>query len=332
MLQVLAAFSNAIMLIFVCLFVIVGALHRLIEPQPFKHNPGVSLRFGLVGLAVNVVGAFVLGPGQGSIEQLMRYSGGTSGSNGRSSSAPGSGQSHNMNVRAVYLHLYADAVSSVAVIIASIAHGTFGIASADTMQSLFVACFTLWIAFPLFTATGMVLLQAAPQHMRTGLERCRREALTVEGVLEVLDERWWTQSPGFVVGSLTVRVRGETDEGDIITKVHRIYSKGANVADLTVQVEKDTPLSWLTGAGGDGAVPQGIPIGDGAGHDDHHGHSHAHGHSHGAHGHDDHGHSHGQPQSHGHSHGGGSSCSHDHGHRHGSSGFSAGSEGAWRQR
>ena len=311
--EVLAAFSNSLFLIFVCVFVIAGALHRLLLAEPRSAAKaaaalaaGAPFWFGVAGIAVNVAGVVALGPGQGSLEQLLRYqqslstaslaaSGAGSGGGGGygkgaaalggggggglptvSSSAMRGGAGGNVNARAVFLHAYADAVSSVAVVVAALARRYLGLASADTLQAAFVACFTLYIAVPLFTATGMLLLQTTPPTLRSAcvahtrpltpahhcpslcshsssnfrfrrLERCRREILTVDGVLEVLDERWWTQSPGFTVGSLTVRARGDASERDVIARIQRSY--GRHITDLTVQVEKDPPLSWLTSEG-----------------------------------------------------------------------------------
>jgi cation diffusion facilitator family transporter len=226
---VLAAFTNSLMMLFVCLFILTGALHRLIEPAPFQEGAGAAkggvkggaastsaaLLFGVLGLLLNIGGVAVLGPGQGSWEHVSRFRGmvGSSSSSSSSSSASGTGSGGGaassgggggggaVNARAVYLHMYADAVSSTAVIVSALAQRLLGISIADTLQSIFVACFTLYIAVPLFTATGNIMLQTNPLHLRGTLERCRREVLAMEGVLEVSDERWWTQSPGHVVGA-----------------------------------------------------------------------------------------------------------------------------------
>lgn len=57
---------------------------------------------------------------------------------------------------------------------------------------------TLWrrSTFPLFSQTAKILLQTTPRHLKTGLERCRREVTTIPGVLECKDEHFWTQAPG----------------------------------------------------------------------------------------------------------------------------------------
>jgi cation diffusion facilitator family transporter len=312
--EVLAAFSNALMMVFVCLFVIAGALHRLVEgakEEAIGSHSNALFFFGLLGLGVNVAGVLTLGAGSGSWQQVVRFQGSSAAAGGgaSSSSSPASGSGGAggpsssggaYNSRAVFLHVYADAVSSLAVVLSALAQKNFGLTrSADTLCAVFVAVFTLNKAVPLFSATAYTLLQTTPPHLRTALERSRREALTVEGVLEVYDERWWTQSPGFTVGSLVVRVRADADETAVLKRVQRAYGK--IVTDLTVQVEKDPPLSWLQGgeggAGGAGAF-EGVAVdggGGGGGECSGHGHAHDHGghsHDHGGHSHDHGGHSH----------------------------------------
>ena len=112
---------------------------------------------------------------------------------------------------------------------------------ADTLQSVAVSLITLTLAVPLFTSTGLMLLQAAPEALRPSLDRARREASVLEGVIEVADEHWWSQSPGCVVGSLVVRTRSDADTQAVLERVRSIY--GRFVQDLTVQVEREPDMN-----------------------------------------------------------------------------------------
>ena len=305
--EVLASFSNALFLIFVCLFVFTGALHRLVSAGAgsvsASHLParggagsgsaesstsvsagvGASLVFGLIGAAVNIGGVLALGPSISSIEQVLRYqlslsapgalvtsiSGGVIDAARQQPNFQKNGSSLPLNstsgvgsipsVRSVAPQDFADALSPLAVVASAFAQRNLGVRSADALQAAFVTGLTLYIAVPLFRATGLLLLQTTPPTLRAALERCRREALTVDGVCEVTDERWWSQSPGFAVGSLVVRVRADASEREVLARLQRAY--GRFISDLTIQVEKDPPLAWLMGeasavglAGGDVSV------------------------------------------------------------------------------
>jgi Co/Zn/Cd efflux system component len=44
----------------------------------------------------------------------------------------------------------------------------------------------------------------------------------VEGVLECVDEHFWTLAPGMFVGTLTVRTRPDANEAQVLAKVQNV--------------------------------------------------------------------------------------------------------------
>lgn len=396
--EVLAAFSNALFLIFVILFVLAGAMQRLLQPTIFG-DEGWQLEFGLLGLVVNVAGFFVIGRGGSLQEHLQRFhsaaaavgsgrsfvafsdgagprgavqhpflntavsplaGGGASASAGSASlisvsvdsgdgapapaaAAARMGASASAsNVDAVLLHFFSDAASSLAVIASSLLVRYRSLPLADTLAAVAVCGLTLYLTIPLFTATARILLQTVPAELAPALARCRRQTAVLEGVLDIADEHFWAQAPGYVVGSLTLRVRPDiASELPLLRAAQRIYTASGVVQDLTVQVEREAGLGYSPPGSGSGSgssagvVPASVVVasaGDaasvGSGSScSGHGHSHGgHGHSHG-HGHA-HAHGHASSESsssgtaamrshseeHGHSHGHGSGSSHGHGH------------------
>jgi len=106
----------------------------------------------------------------------------------------------------------------------------------DPVISVFILASGLLIAMPLSRDTGRVLLQATPISSRDIIHKTLREASTVEGVLEIKNEHFWTHSPGVVVGSLIVRIRGDADEQAVLSAISPMFS--GIVTHLTIQVEK----------------------------------------------------------------------------------------------
>ena len=257
--EILAIFTNALCMIWICLFIFAESIHRLLEIDilttssptmnnnnnasssiPLSYIPG-TLEFGILSLLLTISGIIILRPGQGIWQQLSKYN------HGNTNIIPPTAlllSNGNLNTRILFSHIYADGVSSIALIIAAICMRYFGMTSADTFQAFFGACYILYIAIPLFTATGYILLQTTPLHLRGSLERCRRDILTTDGVIEILDERYWMQTPGYTVGSLIIRVREDANEHTILERCQRTFNK--LITDLTIQVEKDPPLAWLT--------------------------------------------------------------------------------------
>ena len=94
---------------------------------------------------------------------------------------------------------------------------------------------------PMSMYTGRILLQTTPTHVVPQLDRCLREALTIDGVLEFKNEHFWTVSFGKLAGSLTVRVRRNADEQLVLA---HITDKLANLVwPLTIQISKDNDSS-----------------------------------------------------------------------------------------
>jgi len=110
----------------------------------------------------------------------------------------------------------------------------------DTLVALCIAVTTVGTMFPLASYTGRILLQTSPTHVVPQLDKCLREAGTLDGVLEIADDRFWQVSFTKMAGSVVVRVRRDADEQLVLAHVtDRLYPI---VPELTVQVNKDT--SW----------------------------------------------------------------------------------------
>ncbi|XP_049789499.1 zinc transporter 6-A-like isoform X1 [Schistocerca nitens] len=108
---------------------------------------------------------------------------------------------------------------------------------ADTFAAILIAVMMCATMLPMSVYTGKVLLQTTPSHVIGQLDKCLRESLTIDGVLEFRNEHFWTLSFGKMAGSLHVRVRRDADEQLVLA---HIVDKLSNVvSELTVQVFKD---------------------------------------------------------------------------------------------
>ncbi|XP_003382471.1 PREDICTED: zinc transporter 6-A-like [Amphimedon queenslandica] len=115
---------------------------------------------------------------------------------------------------------------------------------ADVTAAIFNSALICGTMLPLSIYTGKLLLQTAPEHILPLLDKSMKEASTMDGVLEIKNEHFWTVTFGSYVGSLQVRVRRDADEQEVLKKVTSCLSSQLN--DLTIQVVKDDwniPLS-----------------------------------------------------------------------------------------
>nr|CAD7429687.1 unnamed protein product [Timema monikensis] len=130
----------------------------------------------------------------------------------------------------------------------------------DTLAAICVSSMMCATMLPMSVYSGKVLLQVfddpclyrvcsslqtTPSHIVGQLDKCLRETLTIDGVLEFRNEHFWTLSFGKLAGSLQVRVRRDADEQLVLAHVVDRLSNLVTV--LSVQVFKD---DWTYRRGG----------------------------------------------------------------------------------
>lgn len=118
---------------------------------------------------------------------------------------------------------------------------------ADVAAAVFNSVLMCGTMLPLSIYSGKILLQTTPEHILPLLDKSLREASTLDGVLELKSEHFWTIDFGSYAGSLQVRVRRDANEQEVLAKVTSCLSSQLN--DLTIQVVKDDwniPISSLT--------------------------------------------------------------------------------------
>lgn len=109
--------------------------------------------------------------------------------------------------------------------------------SIDTWAAIWIALMTMGTMVPMSVYSGKILLQTTPSHLIGQLDKCLREASTLDGVLEFRNEHFWTLSFGKMAGSVHVRVRRDADEQMVLAHVYHRLTNLINI--LTVQIFKD---------------------------------------------------------------------------------------------
>ncbi|CAD5120565.1 DgyrCDS9131 [Dimorphilus gyrociliatus] len=107
----------------------------------------------------------------------------------------------------------------------------------DTWAALWIALMTVGTMFPMTMYTGTILLQTTPGHVLGQIDKCLREASTLDGVLEFQHEHCWSVGFKGMAGSMHVRVRRDADEQLVLA--HVVNRLSDLVPNLTVQIFKD---------------------------------------------------------------------------------------------
>ncbi|XP_053314529.1 zinc transporter 6 [Spea bombifrons] len=123
----------------------------------------------------------------------------------------------------------------------------------DTASAVAIAVMTFGTMYPMSVYSGKVLLQTTPPHVIGQLDKLLREVSTLDGVLEVRNEHFWTLGFGTMAGSVHVRIRRDANEQMVLAHVtNRLNSL---VSMLTVQIFKD---DWARPVLSSGAMPSNI--------------------------------------------------------------------------
>ena len=137
----LAAFSSAIILGITALVVAIESVERIISPVAVAY--GDALLIACIGLAVNLISAFILKDDHAHHGHGHDHA-----------------HDHDNNMRAAYIHVLADAATSVLAIIALACGYYFGLAILDPVSGLVGAFVIASWSYGLVRDSGLVLLDA----------------------------------------------------------------------------------------------------------------------------------------------------------------------------
>ena len=207
-LEILAALVNALALWLIVAWVLFEAYDRFTSVTEI--DGGLMLGIGVIGLCVNLGAAWILH---------------------RSSS-------HNVNIEGAFLHVIADLLGSVGVVISGILIWTLGWTLADPIASVIIAILILVSSWRLMKKVVHVLLEGTPEHVDVYQLCSRLEAM--EGVTLVHDIHVWTLSAGNE--ALTAHILTDPDypgdAEDLRLRLRDIIYNDFGIGHITLQLEK----------------------------------------------------------------------------------------------
>ena len=140
--EVLGGYTSAIVLVGVSGLMLYQSVERLIAPSPIQYDQAITL--AVVGLLVNLACAWLLKAGHGHHHHAH----------------DGHAHHHDLNLRSAYLHVLADAATSVLAIVALIGGKFWGADWLDPVMGIVGAGLVVTWAYGLLRDTGRVLLDA----------------------------------------------------------------------------------------------------------------------------------------------------------------------------
>jgi len=199
--EVLAAFSNALLMLGVVVWIAVEAVRRLLAPTPVAGLAVISV--ASAGLAVNLVCAWLL-------------------SHGRS-----------LNARAALVHVLGDLAGSIAALVAGAVVAATGWMPIDPLLSLFVAVLILRSTWLLLKASTSVLMEGVPAHL--SYEDIGRALTRVEGVIAVHDLHVWQMSSERCALSAHLVIGDPVAWPDMLVAAQRVLAQRFGIDHVTLQ-------------------------------------------------------------------------------------------------
>jgi len=204
---ILAAFTNAILLALVALFLFYGAYQRLRHPVVVHEQ--VMIWISLAALGVN-----------GGITLAL------------------AGGRRDLNLRSILVHNLGDALSNLGILSGALAIRATGAQWLDPAIGAAIGALVLWSSYGILKESSHVLLEGLPREML--LEDVARTILSVPGVQEVHDIHIWTLGTDLHALSCHVRIPDmHMDESEkILAGIHERLASKFHITHTTIQFER----------------------------------------------------------------------------------------------
>ena len=203
--EVLAALVNAVTVLGISAWIVVEAFQRLSEPVEIMAGPMMIV--AVIGLLANIISAWILNRQR----------------------------EHSVNVQGAFLHVLADMLGSVAVLVAGGVIILTGWQYADVIASLVIAALVLPRAWQLMMQALRILLEQVPP----GYQPAEVDALLrqVDGVLDVHDLHLWSLDGTSALASVHLVVPEGRDPAAVLCAAQAALQE-RGIAHATIQVER----------------------------------------------------------------------------------------------
>jgi cation diffusion facilitator family transporter len=220
----LAGFTSAIVLSMISLLIGYEALTRLFAPTPIRFTEAIPI--ACLGLAVNIGSVLLLSDSHDHGHGHAHDHGHDHGHDSHVHAHAKTGRDNNM--RAAIVHVIADALVSVLVIVGLVLARYFGWLWLDPAAGLIGAGVIASWAYGLVRDTGAILLDMTPDR---DMEKSLRETIETDGD-QLADLHLWRLGPGHLGAIVSVITSNERDVGYYEARLARFRT----LSHLTVEV------------------------------------------------------------------------------------------------
>jgi cobalt-zinc-cadmium efflux system protein len=209
--EVLAAFVNGLFLIVVVGLIVYEAILRILHPIKILGLEMLLIAF--IGLAVNVTSIMIL---KGSHKE-------------------------NLNIRSVFYHMFADAISSIGIVIAALVIMYTNWTFIDPFVSIGISIVILFWAWGILKDSTRILLETAPKGLNIDMISDDLKKNFSE-IRELHNVHLWSITPDMLVFSAHAQIESskvQIKQEDVISKINDYLLKKYNIIECTIQICTD---------------------------------------------------------------------------------------------
>ena len=187
---VLGAYTSALILALIAVFMVYESAERLFKPADIHYNEAIAV--AVVGLLVNVISAWMLKDTHhhhGHGHEHHHHDHDHEHDDHDHHHAPGASHKHDINLKAAYIHVIADAVTSVLAIVALAAGKFAGWNWMDPVMGIVGGAVIAQWAYSLIRQTNVILLDREPE--QTDLNDEIRKAIESDSDSTITDLHIW---------------------------------------------------------------------------------------------------------------------------------------------
>ena len=206
--EILAAFINSVVLISISVYLIFEAVERLLHPQPV--DALWMFWLGLLGLVANGLSVFVL---EGE-------------------------KNKNINIKAAYLHLLGDALTSLAVIVGAALIWMLQVVWVDAVVTVIIGIYLLANSFKILKESVTILMQMTPAEI--DITEIETRLIQIEGLQNVHHIHVWNLTDKLLHFECHLNLEHDlqvSETSEIFEKVKKILHDEFDIEHVTIQFE-----------------------------------------------------------------------------------------------
>jgi cobalt-zinc-cadmium efflux system protein len=204
--QIISAFINSIILIFICFFLFIEGIKKIRNPEIIESN--LMLIVAIVGFLGNFFSILLLNKEKGKT----------------------------LNFRSSYLHLLSDTFSSIGVIIAAFIIKYFNLYFIDGILTIIISLYIIYEAYEIFKRSLDIFMQSSAN---LNYYEIKDEIEKINGIIDIHHIHSWLLDENTIHFEAHIELNDMmlSDAQVISNKVEKILKEKFNISHTTLQIE-----------------------------------------------------------------------------------------------